>query len=234
MAEPSSTHLFAWLRWHLLRNSLGLMLRVSLLRVITIFLCSALVWGMLFGVSLVGFQELKSRWDVPLDGFLLELLFDMLFFALTVLLIFSTGIILYASLFASPESAFLLSTPASDDRIFTYKFQGAVGFSSWGFLLLGSPILLAYGIKIGAGAPWYFYAVLPLFFLGFVLIPGAIGALICLALANCTPRHLKQILIAMMVALSTIGLVWAALRLREAATTVASRTWFDNLFAELA
>src|SRR5262249_6269440 len=56
----------------------------------------------------------------------------------------------------------------------------------------------------------------------------------CLALANCTPRQLKQILIAMMVALSTIGLVWAALRLREAATTVASRTWFDNLFAELA
>ena len=62
-----------------------------------------------------------------------------------------------------------------DDQVFAYKFQGAVAFSSWGFLLLGSPILIAYGLRIGDGAPWYFYAVLPLFFLGFVLLPGSIG-----------------------------------------------------------
>lgn len=234
MNDSSTRRVFQWLRWRLLRNSVDLMLRASLLRVITIFFCSAIIWGMLFAASMVGFQELKTRWNVPLDGFILEMLFDMLFFSLTVLLIFSTGIILYASLFASPESAYLLSTPAADDRIFAYKFQGAVAFSSWGFLLLGSPILIAYGIRIGDGAPWYFFLALPLFFLGFVLIPGAIGALICLVLVNCTPRHLKQILIVSIAALTIAGLVWSALRLRDVATTVANRTWFDNVFAELA
>ena len=234
MAAISPTQLFTWLRGRLLRNSVGLMLRGSIVRALTILMCSLLIWGMLFTVSFFGFRELKSRWEVPLDGPTLTFIFSLLFFSLTVLLIFSTGIILYASLFASPESAFLLGTPAADDQIFAYKFQGAVGFSSWGFLLLGSPILIAYGLMVNDGAPWYFYAVLPVFFLGFVLIPGAVGALLCLLLVNLTPRHLKQILIALAAILLAIALVWAGLRLREAATIVASRTWFDNLFAELA
>jgi len=189
---------------------------------------------MVFAVSLLGFQELKVEWKVPLNGDILTRIFSLLFFSLTALLIFSTGIILYASLFASPESAFLLSTPAADDQIFAYKLQGAVGFSSWGFLLLASPVLIAYGLKVEGGAPWYFYAVLPLFFLGFVLIPGALGALACLALVNFTPRHLKQILAALVVVVVTLLVVWSWSRLRDVATTVATRTWFDNLFAELA
>lgn len=233
MAAASSTHVFPWLRWHLLRNSVGLMLRASLLRVITIFFCSALVWGMLFAGSLIGFQELKSRWHVPLDQEIMTSVFSLMFSVLTVMLVFSTGIILYASLFTAPESAFLLSTPAADDHIFAYKFQGAVGFSSWGFLLLGSPVLIAYGLVVGVGAPWYFYIVLVFFFLGFVLIPGAIGALLCLALVNLTPRHLKQILITVVVVVLAAALYWTWGRLSEAASTVAARTWFDNLFAEL-
>jgi ABC-2 type transport system permease protein len=230
----SPPRLFQWLRWRLLRNSTQLLLRGSLLRVATILMCSLLVWGLIFAVGMIGFQELKVKWEVPLDGFVLELLFDLLFFALTVLLIFSTGIILYASLFGAPESGYLLSTPMPDDQIFAYKYQGAVGFSSWGFLLLGSPILIAYGLRIGDGAPWYFYAVLPLFFLGFVLIPGSLGALFCLVLVNFLPRHLKQIL-AIALAVLVIGLlVWTGTTLRSAVTTSVSRTWFDNLFAELA
>ena len=68
------------------------------------------------------------------------------------LLIFSSGIILYSSLFSSAESAFLLSTPAPADQVFAYKFQGAVAFSSWAFVLLGSPVLIAYGMAIRG--PW--------------------------------------------------------------------------------
>src|SRR5262245_19394449 len=232
MAAPS-IHLFNWLRWHLLRNALGLMLRASLLRFVTILFCSALVWGMIFAATFLGLQELNSRWHVPLDQEIMTSLLSLMFLVLTAMLIFSTGIILYSSLFASPESAFLLSLPAADDRIFVYKFHGAVGFSSWGFLLLGSPILVAYGLIVGAGAPWYFYLVLILFFLGFVLIPGSIGALACLALVNLTPRHLKQILVAAIVVLLSIVVYWTWGRLTEAASVTAARTWFDNVFAEL-
>ena len=74
--------------------------------------------------------------------------FDLLFAALTMLLIFSTGIIIYSSLFASQESAFLLTTPVPADHVFSYKLQGAIAFSSWGFVLLGSPVLIAYGMVV--------------------------------------------------------------------------------------
>src|SRR5262249_59557128 len=89
---------------------------------------------------------------------------------------------------------FLLSGPARADQVFAYKFQGAVIFSSWAFLLLGSPILIAYGLAFSV--PWYFYVFLPLFFLGFVLLPGSLGALLCLLVANCLPRHFRHVLIA--------------------------------------
>src|SRR5256885_1243897 len=71
------------------------------------------------------------------------------------------------------------------------------------FLLLGGPILIAFGLAYGA--PWYFYLLLPLFFLGFILLPGAVGALLCLLIVNCFPRRKRQ-----MVLLGILGLVLLA------------------------
>src|SRR5437588_6626625 len=125
----------------------------TLLRVVTIVLCSLLIWGLLFAVSLIGFHDLRVRWDVMLNGKLLATVFDFMFLALTIMLTFSTAIILYSSLFTSPESSFLLSTPIPEEHIFVYKYQAAVAFSSWAFVLLGSPILLAFGLEVDGGAP---------------------------------------------------------------------------------
>ena len=62
------------------------------------------------------------------------------------MLIFSTGIILYTGLFQSRGGAYLLTTPAAPDRIFAYKFFEAMAYSSWAFLLLGSPMMVSFGI----------------------------------------------------------------------------------------
>jgi ABC-2 type transport system permease protein len=191
--------LFQGLRWRLLRNTLRVVLRHSLVRLVTIVLCSLAIWGGVFALSYLGFRELKVRWGVPLDMDLMGGTFDLMFLVLGGLLIFSTGIILYSSLFSSAETSFLLSAPLPEDQVYAYKFQGAVAFSSWAFILLGSPILIAYGLvgptSNAVGAPWYFYAVLPLFFVGFVLLPGSVGALGCLVLVNYVPRHRKQVLV---------------------------------------
>ena len=167
---PAPAMLFQNLRWRLFRNSLSLLMAHSWLRLYTIAICCAFIWTFLFTLSWYGFHELNTRpeWRFQLKGNLIELVFTWFFFTLTILLIFSTGIILYSALFAGPESEALLATPIPDDQIFAYKFQGAVGFSSWAFVLVGSPVLLAYGLVVNNGAPWYYYAVLPLFFLGFI------------------------------------------------------------------
>src|SRR5262249_26485603 len=159
---------FARLRWQMLRNATRIMLGQSL-RPMTILLCSLVVWAFVFLVSYLGFRFLQLQ-GFPLAGSVVSLLFDVLFAALAALLVFSSGLILYSSLFNSSETAFLLSLPVSADQVFAFKFQGAVAFSSWAFVLLGSPILIAFGIAYKA--PWYFYGLLPLYFIGFVLIPG--------------------------------------------------------------
>jgi ABC-2 type transport system permease protein len=189
----NQTLLFQTLRWRLLHNTLATAFRGSLFRIVIIVICSILIWGGIFAVSAEGFHFLSVK-KIPLAGGIVGTLFDVLFVALAVLLIFSSGIILYSSLFSSAESAFLLSTPATADQVFAYKFQGAITFSSWAVVLLGSPILVAYGLVFHV--PWFYYLFLPLFFLGFVLLPGSLGALLCLLVVNYLPRRPRQVLAA--------------------------------------
>src|SRR5947209_218173 len=123
----SQAWLFQQLRWNLLRNATRVVMNGSPVRLVTIILCSALVWATVFVISGLGFLFLAERQILFVDYYI-GLMFDFLFLALSVMLIFSGGIILYSSLFGSPETAFLLSTPARADQVFAYKYQGALGF----------------------------------------------------------------------------------------------------------
>lgn len=198
--------LFYRLRLRLLRNSWRTLIGQSSMRPLTIVLCSLVVWGFVFSIGWGGFLFLRVEVGVPLTGEIVGVLLDLLFLSLAVLLVFSSGLILYGSLFTSAETAFLLSKPVAADRVFAYKFQSAVAFSSWAFLLLGTPILIAYGIV--CEAPWYFYVFLPLFFLGFVLLPGSLGGLAALLIVNYIPQRRKQVLVASAIALTLAAIVW--------------------------
>jgi ABC-2 type transport system permease protein len=215
--------LFHRLRLCLLRNSWRAMMGQSSMRPLTILLCSFIVWGIVFAISWGGFFFLQSEVGVPLTGDIVGILLDVLFLSLAVLLIFSSGLILYGSLFASAETAFLLSKPVAADRVFAYKFQGAVAFSSWAFLLLGTPILIAYGIV--AEAPWYFYVVLPLFFFGFVLLPGSLGGLAALLIVNFIPQRRGQVL-GVAVVLVVVGLIAWIYRMIQASPP---ELWRDEM-----
>jgi ABC-2 type transport system permease protein len=229
----SQALLLQWLRWRQVRNTLRVVVKQSTLRVLTVVLCSAFIWGSLFAMSFAGFGQLRSQEQIPLDGRIMGLLFDMMFLTLTVLLVFSTGIILYSSLFASPETAFLLSGPLAADHIFAHKFQAAVGFSSWAFVLLGSPILLAYGLQVNGGAPWYFYALMPLYFLGFVLLPGSLGGLLCLLLVNFFPQRRRSVLVGAVAVLVMATAAWAYARLVPNVQRAGlSQDWLQQLLGE--
>jgi ABC-2 type transport system permease protein len=223
--------LFQGLRWRLLRNSAATVLQSSPVRLISILLCSVLVWVGVYGGSVWGFRDLQVQ-QIPFAGGIVGTLFDLLFLALAVMLIFSSGIILYSSLFASAESEFLLSTPAAADQVFAYKFQGAISFSSWAFILLGSPILIAYGWVFSV--PWYFYALLPLFFVGFVLLPGSVGALLCLLMVSYVPRKRKQVLLATALLLLAASALWGYRLTQSAREAMANPDALQRLFGQLA
>jgi ABC-2 type transport system permease protein len=206
----SAAGLFQKLRWRLLQNTWRTTGGRSLVRPLTIVASSIIVWLFVFTVSFLGFHFLRVY--LPLDEQIVGVFLGWLFLSLGVLLVFSTGLILYGSLFTAPETAFLLSKPVPDDQVFAYKLQGAIGFSSWAFLLLGFPLLLAYGMV--AHVSWFFYLVLPLFFLGFILLPGSLGALACLLVVNFVPRRRRELVVGLILLLVSLT-AWGIYRAIE-------------------
>jgi ABC-2 type transport system permease protein len=226
----SQARLFQWLRRRLLHNQFILLYRGSPVRLISILGCCLVIWAGLFGFAAWGFHFLHSE-QIPFAGRILGTMFDFLFVSLALMLFFSSGIILYSSLFASPEATFLLTTPARADQVFAYKFQGAITFSSWGFLLLGMPLLIAYGIIFGV--PWYFYALLPVFFVGFILLPGSLGALACLLVVCCVPQKGRHVLIALGLVVFVV-LAFIGVRLHETLErAIVNRDFVQQLYSQI-
>jgi ABC-2 type transport system permease protein len=205
--------LFHHLRYRLLRNSTRVLVQHSALRILTFAAISIVVCGFVFALSLEGFHYLHGFGLAALNS-VIGTIFDFLFLTLNVMLLFSTALILYSSLFVSAEATFLLHTPAPADRVFAYKYQGAIAFSSWAFMLLGGPVLLAYGLIYGA--PWVFYLLLPLFFLGFVLLPGSLGALLCMLVVNVVPKRRKQVFMASALVLAVVASLFLYRAFRQA------------------
>ena len=218
--------IFLRLRWLLASSTLREMLRTSRLRLSLVILLSALFWGSLFGLFHEAFTFVDS-----LHAEVISLLFNAFFSSLMVMLVFSTGILLYSGLYTTPEARLLLTLPVRSETIFAHKFQEAFWFSSWGFILLGSPMLTAYGIV--RHAPWPFFALLLPFMVAFVAIPATLGGILCMAMVAWMPRlRLHALSIALGAALlAMIGLVWMALATPRADTM--SAAWFEQVFSRL-
>jgi ABC-2 type transport system permease protein len=220
---------FWTLRRRLASNGLRAMLTVSRLRLAMIAICSAVFWAGLFFLFFGGFQFLKSF--IPnLSGEFVEYIFSLFFLSLLVMLIFSAGIILYTGMYQSREAAFLLTTPASSDRIFAYKFFEAIAYSSWAFLLLGSPLMVSFGIV--EDASWTFYAIFPIFFLAFVLIPGSLGAIGAILVAAFMPRRQKTVL-GIGISILVLGSIGIGMRIWQTPGDLLTTGWLDGLLDRL-
>ncbi|WP_165245384.1 putative ABC transporter permease subunit [Paludisphaera soli] len=226
-----------WLRWRQFRNATGVLVADSRLRISMIVFCSGVFWAGLFLLFLGSFQFIASY--VDLANTIVEYLFSMFFLSLLAMLLFSTGIIVYTALFHSREAAYLLTTPAATDRIFAHKFAEAVGFSSWGFFLLGSPLLVAYGLTIKpvpggeSGAPWAYYPLFLVYLLVFVMIPASLGAIVAIVVANVFPKRERTVL-----ALATLaaagGLFLIGYRLWTTPGEALTSDWLGGLLNRLA
>lgn len=195
LPAESEMRAFRVLRWRIVRSIARQVMTEARFRAALIFALSALLWLGLFLLFVDGLRFLGSV-NLSPDLYLqtVSAIISMFFAALLVMLFFSSGIILYSSLFRSRETLFLLTFPARVERVFVHKFHDAVLFSSWGFILLGSPVLAAYGVT--AGAPWYYYALTLPFILAFIYVPAAWGAACCLLIMDRFPGSRRKLLAA--------------------------------------
>ncbi len=226
LTEQREAQLFWHLRSRITSATIRDMLTTARLRLSLVAFLSVFFWVGLYVLFYKGFGMLSL-----LQYNMIEPLYNAFFLALMLMLVFSSGVILYTSLFCSPETTFLLTTPARVQRIYAHKFQEAVWFSSWGFVLLGSPTLVAYGVA--AEAPWYYFALLLPFVVAFVHIPAAIGGILCLLIVNHLSSLRKHVL-ATALFLTAIGVawfIWSAISSSEG--DLLSNRWFTQLISRL-
>ena len=127
------------------------------------------------------------------EALLVGIVFSMFFLSLLVMLTFSNAVLLYTSLYRSGEVEFLLSLPVSEESIFLYKYIETVVYSSWAFLYMGVPVILAFGHN--RGVPWYFYPMALVMYMTFVAIPAALGSLFAMLLVRFVPRTRFKVLL---------------------------------------
>jgi ABC-2 type transport system permease protein len=220
------------LRYRLVRTQIRQAIAQARFRAGLILVLSTVLWCGLFWIFKSGFEYLRMEIrHIETHDQLVQAIFSAFFAALLLMLIFSAGIILYGSLFRSAETTFLLTLPTRTEQVFLHKFQEAVVFSSWGFLLLGSPLLLAYAIV--AHAPWYYYVMLAPYLLAFVYIPAGLGAILCLLINYYLPSNRGWALGTILVALLGGGCWYAWSLTRGSESNLLTPMWFLELMGRL-
>jgi ABC-2 type transport system permease protein len=199
-------------------------LRTSLVVGLSLFF-----WFGLFLLFYKGFDFVIRYVDTPGSRYHADVMlfvFPLFFLSLQVMLIFSSGIILYGGLYPSRETEYLMTLPVRDERLVYYRFQEAVLFSSWGFFLLASPMLLAYGMV--TKAPWYYYAYLLPLMASFAYIPCSRGAICCLFLIYRLPqaRRIAVGLVALVIIVLAYHSIWKTLEFSE--SEFLGNAWFKE------
>ena len=124
--------LFQRLRFRYGTRLVSQVLQTSRLRVSVILLLTGIFWGGMFGIFLEGFDVLNTAiTHEATKTQTIHAIYNVFFLSLLAMLTVSSGIILYGLLFDSEEVGYLLTTPASSQRIVLHKFQEATVLSYW-------------------------------------------------------------------------------------------------------
>ncbi len=199
----------------------------SKLKIVVVLSFATGFWVGLFAMFFEGFHFLSSN-HPDLADYVMDILLALFFLSLTVMLVFSNGIISFGSLFRAKETEFLLAQPLRRESVFGYKFGESILFSSWAFLFLGTPLMFAYGIC--QGLPVSFYLVTLGFFVVFLFIPAALGTICALLVGAYFPRTRKG---AIVLALAVIALVGAIQTARVLSTGGAGRLYTTQFMVKI-
>lgn len=211
---------------------IGDLLAKSRLRVIVVAVMTLVFWGGMYWVFLEGFRLLDSAIShEATKAQTIHAIYNIFFLSLLAMLAVSSGIILYGLLFDSEEVRYLLTTPSSTERITLHKFQEAVVLSCWGFILLGSPLLVAYGVQ--AGAPWYYFALLMPFMVSFVFLPAGLGAIVCLLLVAFLPKIRLHVFVVVCIVMLAAGIFYGWHFLTSNPNDIMTPLWFQDVMARL-
>ncbi len=170
---------------HSLRNLGRLLRREPVFKTLFILLFAV---GMIVGFFILfrdGFRVLASLG--PGSVLITRRLFALFYFSLGSMLITSSVITSYSTLFRSRETTWLMTAPIGVRDLVTYKSIESALLSSWAFFFLVVPFAAAYALHEKLGplfALWTFVYSVP-----FVLLCSGLGTLVSLAAVRWLPRR---------------------------------------------
>lgn len=191
ISQAKEASLFRTLRHRLIRSMLRDFLQQSRLRVVLLLGLTALFWLAMFILFYEAFALLVTAiGHAPTLARTVHAVYNVFFLSLLFMVGVSSGILFYGAVYKSEDVRLLLTTPARTSTIAIFKYQEAMLLACWGFILLGSPLLIAYGIV--NAAPWHYYLLLLPFLLSFSSIAAGLGVTGCLLLMYFAPRRRLQ------------------------------------------
>ena len=169
-----------------LRNLIDQQLRDSPWRTLAVLVLLVVIWMTLYALLNHLLGQMRG-WGAGVGIAMFPNLFVLAFVALAVMLAFSNAVISFGSLYGELEASYLLAMPVHARAAVCVKWLEGMFLSSWSFLLLGVPLMLA--VARNASVEWYYYPLFLGHFLGFVAIPACLGLLAAWIVAMWAPRR---------------------------------------------
>lgn len=209
-----------------LRNAVDQQLREAPWRTLAILALLTLIWAGLY-VLLSGILRHVRSWGL-VSAVADREIFLHFFLVLSVMLAFSNAVLAFSSLYGRSEAAWLLVMPVRPRPVILLKWLEGMLLSSWSFLLLGVPLMLAVTRQVAV--QWYYYPLFLGHFAAFVTIPACVGLLAAWAVAMFLPRRPFAVALLCGALLLVPAAIWLANLSRKA---VEADEWLHALLGQV-
>ncbi|TWT44233.1 hypothetical protein RAS1_06430 [Phycisphaerae bacterium RAS1] len=209
-----------------LRNAFDQLLREAPWRTFVVLALLSLIWAALYFLIAAVFRQVRA-WDLVAIVANQQILMHF-FLLLAVMLIFSDAILAFGSLYGQSEPTHLLAMPVNPRHAVCVKWIECMLMSSWSFMLMGVPLMLA--IVRNTPVDWTYYPLFVAHFLGFMLIPGTVGLLIAWGVAMFAPHRPMRlaVVIGTLLFATLVAYMW-----RVSHGDLSSEDWLKTLFAQI-
>ncbi|MCK5100002.1 MAG: hypothetical protein KAR45_17970, partial [Desulfobacteraceae bacterium] len=155
-----------------------------------VFFILCFVIGLIAGMWLVFYSGF--RYFDTLSGFgsiIIDKLFTFFFLGMGVMLLFSSFITSYSTIFRSDEIPFLLVRPVGYNQITLYKFFESTVLSSWAFVFIILPYVGAYAAYNKMSVLFAIWTLI--FSIPFLIICSAMGSILIILFVRFIPKSKK-------------------------------------------
>lgn len=225
--RPSALLILLKCRLRQISNLLDQQLRDAPWRSLAVVGLLTLIWAALYFLLSTVLQHV-SNWGGLVSVVAQQHIFVNFFLVLSFMLAFSNAILTFSTLYGRTEAGHLLALPVETLSAVLVKWVEGLILSSWSFLLLGVPLMLA--VAANTTVEWYFYPLFLAHFVGFIAIPACVGLLAGCAVALYAPRRPLVVAVIAGIVLTVLFGFWVAKISRSAAE---SEEWLRVVLNQL-